>query len=78
MSMKVNVATIQSRTLESLEEIGSWKKLRRVVAWIILFKTRLLKSIKRKPQDTERGMKFNVNLLSDAEKNSALLKKYRL
>ena len=42
-SMKVIVATIQSSILESLEGVGSWTKLRRVVAWIILFKSKLRK-----------------------------------
>ena len=84
-SMKVNVATIQASILESLEGIGSWTKLRCVVAWIILFKNKLLKSIKTKPEDTDAGMKFNVNLLNEAEniilklyQNSAFLKKYWL
>ena len=75
--MKVNVATIQSSILESLEEMASWAKLRRFAAWIILFKNKLLKSIKRKPENTDAGMKFNVNLLNEAE-NSAILKKYWL
>ena len=75
--MKVNVATIQSSILESLEEMASWAKLRRFAAWIILFKNKLLKSIKRKPENTDAGTKFDVNLLNEAE-NSAVLKKYWL
>ena len=74
-SMKVNVATIQASILESLEGIGSWTKLRCVVAWIILFKNKLLKSIKTKPEDTDAGMKFNVNLLNEAE--NIILKLYQ-
>ena len=65
--MKMNVATIQSSILESLEEMASWTKLRRFVAWIILFKNKLLKSIKRNPEDTDAGMRFNVNLSNEAE-----------
>ena len=42
-SKKVNVAAIQSSILESLEGIGSWTKLKRVVAWIILLKNKWLK-----------------------------------
>ena len=42
-SMKVIVATIKSSILESLEGVGRWTKLRRVVAWIILFKSKLRK-----------------------------------
>ena len=38
--MKVNVAIVQSSIVESLEGIGSWTELRRVVAWIILFKNK--------------------------------------
>ena len=41
--------------------------MRRVVAWIILLKNKWLKSIKRKPEDTDAGIKFNVNLLNEAE-----------
>ena len=66
-STKVNVAAIQSSILDSLEGIGSWTKLRRVVAWIILLKNKWLQSIKRKPKDTNAGMKFNVNLLNETE-----------
>ena len=66
-SMKVNFATIQSSILKSLEGIGSWTKLRWVVTWIILFRNKLLKSVKRKPEDTEAGMKFNVILVNEAE-----------
>ena len=55
--------------------IASWTKLRRVVAWIILFKNKLLRSIKRKPEDTDAGMKFNVNLLNEAE--NIILKFYQ-
>ena len=55
--------------------IASWTKLRRVVAWIILFKNELLKSIKRKPEDTDAGMKCNVNLLNEAE--NIILKFYQ-
>ena len=72
--MKVNVATIQSGILESLEGIGSWTKLRQIVAWIILFKNKLLKSIKRTPEDPDASMKFNVNLLNEAE--NTILKLY--
>ena len=64
---KVNVAAVQSSILDSLEGIGSWTKLRRVVAWIILLKNKWLQSIKRKPKDTNAGMKFNVNLLNETE-----------
>ena len=46
-SMKVNDATIQSSILESLEGIGSWTRLRRVVTLIILFKNKWLKSMKK-------------------------------
>ena len=63
-SMKVNVATIQSSILKSLEGIGSWIILRRIAAWIILFKDKFLKW---KPEDTDAGMTFNVNLLNEAE-----------
>ena len=73
-SMEVHVATIQSSILESLA-IGSWTKLRRVLAWIILFKNKLLKSIKRKPEDTDTGMKFNVNLLIEVD--NIILKLYQ-
>ena len=66
-SMKVNDATIQSSILESLEGIGSWTKLRRVVTLIILFKNKWLKSMKRNPEDTDAGIKFNVDLLNQAE-----------
>ena len=66
-SKKVNVAAIQSSILESLEGIGSWTKLKRVVAWIILLKNKWLKSIKKKPEDTDAGMKFYVTLLNEAE-----------
>ena len=66
-STTVNVAAVQSSILDSLEGIGSWTKLRRVVAWIILLKNKWLQSIKRKPKDTNAGMKFNVNLLNETE-----------
>ena len=66
-SKKVNVAAIQSSILESLEGIGSWTKLKRVIAWIILLKNKWLKSIKKKPEDTDAGMKFYVTLLNEAE-----------
>ena len=66
-SMKVKDATIQSSILESLEGIGSWTKLRRVVTLIILFKNKWLKSMKRNPEDTDAGIKFNVDLLNQAE-----------
>ena len=55
--------------------VGSWTKLRQVVAWIILFKSKLPKSIKGKPEDTDAGMKFNVNLLNEAE--DIILKLYQ-
>ena len=42
-SVKVKIAVIQSSILESLEGIGSWTKLKRVVAWIILLKNKWLK-----------------------------------
>ena len=74
-SMKVNVATIQSGILESLEGIGSWTKLRRIEVWVILFKNKFLKPIKRKPEDTDAGMEFNVNLLNEAE--NIILKLYQ-
>ena len=74
-SMKVNVATIQSGILESLEGIGSWTKLRRIEVWVILFKNKFLKPIKRKPKDTDAGMEFNVNLLNEAE--NIILKLYQ-
>ena len=62
--MGKNVATIQSSILESLEGIGSWTKLRRVVVCIILFKNKFLESIKVKP---DTGIEFNVDLLNEAE-----------
>ena len=73
-SQWVNVATIKSSILEILEGIRSRTKLRRIVAWIILFKNKLLKSIKKKPEDTDAGMKCNVNLLNEAE--NIMLKLY--
>ena len=42
-SVKVKIAVIQSSILESLEGIGSWTKLKRGVAWIILLKNKRLK-----------------------------------
>ena len=42
-SVKVKIAVIQSSILDSLEGIGSWTKLKRVVAWIILLKNKWLK-----------------------------------
>ena len=54
--MEMNDATFQSSILESLEGIGCWTKLRRFVAWISLFKNKLLKSIKNKPEDTDACM----------------------
>ena len=40
-----------------------------------LFKKKLLKSIKRKPEDSDAGMKFNVNLLNEVE--NIILKLYQ-
>ena len=69
--MGKNVATIQSSILESLEGIGSWTKLRRVVVFITLFKNKFLESIKVKP---DTGIEFNFDLLNEAE--NIILKLY--
>ena len=70
-SVKVKIAVIQSSILESLEGIGSWTKLRRVVVCITLFKNKFLESIKVKP---DTGIEFNFDLLNEAE--NIILKLY--
>ena len=49
--------------------------MRRIEVWVILFKNKFLKPIKRKPKDTDAGMGLNVNLLNEAE--NIILKLYQ-
>ena len=73
-SLKTNLTLSRTTTLNRLERISSWSKMKRVVAIIFRFKDMLLDIVNSNEINTTREL-VDMNLLQRSE--SSIIKMYR-